>query len=134
MKNRFTASLLFAGAAALVWLPSRLAAGPLLGPGPALGLFACLGAAAYVFLVAPRPARGLQAALLTAPATAAAWTLAAPSARWLAAAVVVAAVRSAFLYRRPAARALAVEAALLAGGFSVARILSGPGPLDGVLA
>lgn len=133
----FARSLAFAAAAGLAAVPWLLLAAPVVGRAWSVALLALGCAVAHVVWVAPNPRRALVAggttALLAALVALAALPLppgAALTAAVLAAAVLVAVGRSVLLVRRPAARALALEAALLAGGLLAARFLAGPSPLD----
>lgn len=135
MKGRFKKSLGFALIAALAWVPWLLLSAPVLGPGLRLGVFVTVAAAIYVFTIAAKPSRGFIAALATGAAVAGAFAVTpGTAAKLLAVAFIVALARSAFLYRRRPARALAVEAGLQVGGLLVAQALAGPSLLSGALA
>lgn len=133
--NSFGRSTVFAvlGAiAAGAWL---LAAGPLLGVRRALTLYLVGLAATYVAGLGSSRRRALGAAVATAVVgcgfglvTGTLGELA------LGLAVVLALARSAFLYRRPPARAVAIEAVLVIGGLLFARFLAGTSMLSVMLA
>lgn len=113
MKGRFLATLAVAAIAALAIVPWLIAAAPVLGFSPALGVFAAFASAAYLFVIAPNPAPGLRAALLAGAAIGAtSILLPGGSTRLLALLLVLGLVRSGFFFRRRPARALAVETAL----------------------
>ncbi len=132
--NGFSRSLVFAAVAAAGWPAVWLLATPLLGTGAALSLYLTGVAAVYVFGIAPRPARGALAGMAALALGAAVLVLArGPVEVAIGSALAIGAVRSGMLYRARSARAVAAEAALLAGGLALARFLAVPGPLGAAL-
>lgn len=127
-------SLAFAAVAALAAVPWQLAVAPVVGFERSLALFAFASAVAYVASIAPSPRRAWVAGGWTALAAALGALLVPPPAAIPVAAALLAVGRSVLLFRRPAVRALVVEAVLLAGGLLFARALAGPSPLDLALA
>jgi len=133
--NDFGRSLGFAAVAAAAWPAVALLAAPLAGARAVLALYLVAAAALHVWGIAPDRSRGAGAALATAGLGALALVLARDLWEVAAgAALALGVARSALLYRARAARALLVEAALLAGGLALARWLATPGPLGVVLA
>lgn len=109
----FAKSLLFGALAALATTPFLLLARALLAPGSALALWSVLLAAGYLACIAPNKVRGARVFFLALFLGLAALSLASPSTTVLASAALVPVLRSGFLYRRRAARALVIESALL---------------------
>lgn len=109
----FGKSLVFGALAALATTPFLLLARSLLGSGSAVALWSILLAAGYLAYVAPDRARGARVFFLALFLGLAVLSLASPSTTVLASAALVPVLRSGMLYRRRAARALAIESALL---------------------
>lgn len=120
--------LLFAALSGLAVIPWTLVAGPLLGAPDAASMFAAGILVLYVAWLAPEPSRALAAgalaAVLGALSLLAGAAVDVPLLAIFALAIVLALVRSAFLYRRPAMRSLAVETALLTCGLLSAMFLA----------
>jgi hypothetical protein len=132
--NSFGSSLVFAAAAAAGWPAFAVLAGPLLGLGGALSLYAMLVVAFHVFGSARRPARGVMAACLALGLGAGVLLLTRGAGEAVVgSALVLGVVRSGLLYRACSARALLTEAALLGGGLALARFLAVPGLLGAAL-
>ena len=132
--NGFSRSLVFAAVAAAGWPAFSLVAAPLLGVGGALSLYLVLAAALHVFGIAPRPARGLVAALSALGLGVGVLALArGPADAAIGAALMLGVARSGILYRARTARAVIAEALLLGGGLALARFLLVPGPLGAAL-
>jgi hypothetical protein len=134
-RSAFAKSLCFAAVAAgalPLWL---LLARPILGADRAIGAYFVLAAAAYLGTIAPARNRALAAAVAAAAVGGAAALVArAPSELVLLLGMLVAVVRSGFLYRSTPARAVMVEAIVAGGGLVFARFLFGPTVTAFVLA
>ena len=101
-----------------------------------LGLFALFAAALYPLAVAPDLSRGVRGMLMSVAAAAvAAAALWGAGERLLLAMLLLALVRSGYLYRRRPSRALALEAGLALVGWLFAVVVTGPHPgaLDSAL-
>ena len=134
MRSRFFISLGFAAIAALAVVPWLIAAAPLIGFDAALGLFAALATATYLFVIAPQKAKALPATLIVCPALGLGWLfLPGSPSRLLMLLLAIGLVRSGFFYRRRPARALAVELALGLGSMLAAAWLTGPTVLSHAL-
>jgi hypothetical protein len=131
----FARALLFAAMAAAGFVPFDLVCSPWLGSAGAFVAYAVGSAAACALGIAPSRRRGLGAALLVAAGGATAAGLAAdPRDAVLAAALLLAAVRSGLLYPARLGRALWVEAALVGGGLALASQFPLRGAASGALA
>jgi hypothetical protein len=121
--NSFTGTLLYGALAASSVLATSFL--PLSGM---LGLHLVLIAGLYVVGVAPSAAASARAVVPTLVLAAGVW-LASDHAgeAALGAALLVGVGRSVLVYRAPALRGLAVEAALIGAGLGLARALVGPG-------
>lgn len=134
-RSGFGRTLLFGALAALGVPAVRLLVAPVLGGGLAFSLYWVGLAIAYLFWIAGSLRRGVGAATIASLGGLVLLVLA-PSASFVAAGatLLVAAVRSGFLYRAPQPRLVALEALLLVGGLLVAELLAAPGVLGLALA
>jgi hypothetical protein len=123
----FGRSVIVAAIGALGVLPWIVLARPFAGPDAALAAYLVLLNAAYVALIAPRRGRRLAAFTVVGFAGA---VVAVLSRSWselaLGLGLLLATARSGFLYRLPAARAVAIEIVLCGGGLLFARFLAAP--------
>ncbi|MEE8523669.1 MAG: hypothetical protein V3T72_07030 [Thermoanaerobaculia bacterium] len=128
--DNLTGSLAFAAVAALAAVPWTLVMVPILWPASTVSAYALALAVLYPLWIAPTWRRGFVAAVL-AGCLAAVVGVAAPglSEAILGAALIVAVVRSGFLYRSNPARALVLEGTLLVTGLLFARALASSTPL-----
>jgi hypothetical protein len=135
-RRGFVRTLLFGGVAALAVPAVWLGAAPWLGGFAALGLYLVGLTGAYLAWIAGSLRRGLVAGALGSAAAMVLLVLAAPYLILLAAgcAVVVAALRSGFLFRGPQPRLWVLEAVLLVAALAVAGALAAPGWLGVALA
>jgi hypothetical protein len=134
-RSGFARTLLFGAVAALGVPAVRLLVAPVLGSGLAFSLYWVGLAIAYLFWIAGSLRRGVGAAAL-ASAGGLVLLAIAPGASFAAAGatLLVAAIRSGFLYRAPQPRLVVLEALLLVGGLLVAELLAAPGVLGLALA
>ncbi len=123
--NTLIGSLAFAAIAALAAVPFTMVAVPVLWPASAVGVYALGVAVLYLLWIAPDWRRGFGAAalasFLTVVVALAAMGL---SETILGAALIVAVLRSGFLYRSSPARALVLEGGLLISGLLFAQALA----------
>lgn len=133
--NDFTGSLVLAAALAALYPAFALVAEAVLAPTAALSLYLLAAATVYAAALAPRPSRALAAGAL-AGALGGIFLLLARDVGDVAvgAGLAIGVTRSGLLYRRPAARAIALETLLLGGGLLVARALFAPGLLGTALS
>jgi len=118
-------SLAFAAVAALAAVPWTLVMVPVKGPASAVSAYALISAVLYLAWIAPTWRRGFVAAALAGGLAAVVGVVSSSvSEAVLAAAMIVAVVRSGFLYRSSPARALALESGLLVCGLVFARALA----------
>ena len=123
-------SLAFAAFAALGAIPWTMAVVPRLWPYGAVMSYLLAAVVLYLLWIAPTLRQGVRAALLAVVLTAVVAVVAPGlSAAVFGAAVVLAAVRSSYLYRSRPARALLLEGVLLLGGLLFARALADASPL-----
>lgn len=128
--NTLFGGLAFAVFASLGAVSWTLVTVPLLWPSLAVGLCVVGAAVAYAVWIAPTWRRGFTAGALTAALTVPLAVLSPGlSELVLGAAVAVAVVRSGFLYRLSAFRALVLEGGLLAAGLLAVRVLAGASSL-----
>jgi len=133
--NTFSGGILFAALAAGGVVPWLLVARPISGAYAALALYLVGAVTAYLYLMAGERARGFVAATLAlAAGIAVALVARSVTEISLGLAIVLAVGRSAFLYGRPAARAVVIETILVMGGLVFARFLAGHSALAIVLA
>jgi hypothetical protein len=121
----FSGSLAFGAVAALGAVAFLVATRPVLGGPLALSIYCVALTVLYLVAMAPSPSRGIRIGLV-AGALAAAILVVAPSSTVsvLAAVVILGLLRSGFLFRSKAGRALLVELSLLAGGLLLANALA----------
>jgi hypothetical protein len=125
--NSFSRSLLFALLAAGAVVPWFVLARLPLGDGRAIGLYLVAVTAAYLGGLAPERTRRIGVFVVAALAGCVlAIVTRNLTEQVLGLAVLLATVRSAFLYRAAGARAVAIEAVLIGTGLLFARFLSGP--------
>lgn len=128
-------SLLFAFVAGLAAVPAILVGAPVAGWAAVCSAVALAAAVLYTAAVAPSWARALPAAALAALLALVVGLLASTVGEAaVGAALVVGVIRSGVLYRRRAARSLAIEIALLVAGLLFARFLAAPSALGAGLA
>jgi hypothetical protein len=125
--NTFLRSALFGLVAAAGWVPWLVVTGPLAGVWHARALYLIAATVAYAAMLSPRRSERVRIAL-AAGVIAVTLALVARSTAELSIglALILGVARSAFLYRTTPARAVVLEAALLAGGLEFARFLVGP--------
>lgn len=134
MNRRFASSLGFAVLAALLSIPWLLLLAPWLPLASALALFAQLAVAAYALRLAANTAQGLQAAMIALVCGGLLMVLPLTDLdRIYGAALTLAMVRSGFLYRQKAARAIASEAILGIGALLFGSMLFGSMLLSGTV-
>lgn len=125
--NGFLGSVLYAAAAAVLYLPCLVLTAPFLGLGPARGLYLAATVAVYVGGLVPRPGRALGAGLLAGALGLGVLAVAGALPQVaVGLAIVLAFTRSGVLYGSRPARAWLLEASLVAGGLGVASLLVGP--------
>ncbi len=128
-------TLAFGLVAALGAIPWAMVFGPFFGHSWALAGYCLAAAALYAAVIAPNWPRGVAVGAVAGLAAAAALVLATrPSEAILGAALILAVVRSGFLFRGKPARTVVLEAALTFGGLLFARALVGPTLLSAGLA
>jgi hypothetical protein len=133
--NGFARAIGFALAAAATLFAAQVLVAPLLGAHATLRVFAVGSVAVYLAGLGPSWRRGAAAALAAAVAGAVVLLLpvsVVPTA--IAAAGILAACRSGFLYRSRPLRAVALEACLAAGGLALAGWLASGGVVSLALA
>ena len=133
--DRFGRSLLFGAFAGLAGSFFLLAAEPLIGIGPGLGLFSILIAAVYLVGLGNRPRRRLGAGLLALFLGGAVWLLGpTPREAILVAAALLSIGRTAICLPSRGARAWTIEALLTGGGLLIASAVLGSSPHSFALA
>jgi hypothetical protein len=123
------------GAAAAVSLPlTVLALGGRMGPNQALALHAVVTTASYLACLAQGPRKSVAIFAVAAVFGGAAWvTSASLSSLLVMLGLLIAGVRSGWLFQRSTARALATEAGVLAVALAIASFLYQPGLLGAAL-
>jgi len=135
VRSGFHRTLLFGALAALGVPAVGLLAAPVLGFGTAICLYVLGLAATYLAWIAGGARRALGAAALAGLGSLVLLVLApGPFLLAVGAALLVAVVRSGFLYRGPQPRLLLLEGVLLLAGLAVAEALAAPGVLGIALA
>ena len=135
VRRGFARTLVFGALAALGVPAAWLLLAPVLGSSLLLSLYWTGLAIAYPAWIAGSLRRGLAAGALAGfGALVLLAFLPGPPVAALGTALLIAAVRSGFLYRAPQPRLLVLEALLLVGGLGVANALASPGVLGEALA
>ena len=133
--NSFLGALALGAVAALGSIPWTMIAGAFFGHFWAAAAYCLTAVVAYVVAIAPSWSRGFQIGTLAALLAAAVLVLAPwPSEAVASAALILAVLRSGFLYRSSPARALLIEGLLAGGGLLFASALAAPTPLGTALA